>query len=911
MNIPLVTSFLEKLQSRQQEQEAIALEELKARYHAFRIFLENNGTALELLAKLDSLLIRGDSDEIKKLVADLISVTTELVDGLNILSNYGHVQLYGFHGRMSEQIFAIQDTIKDEDARDFCIPLSQLPRNGERLAGKKAANIARLKRLALPVPDGFICTVYATKRFLKMGTLAADIQRILRDITQGRLELNRGANRITTKIMDAPLPDELARSLENQYQLLAKQGLGDPEASLPISVRSSGVAEDGVEYSFAGQFSSVLNVVGVPSLFVAFKEVIASGFSARAISYRLNAGLPPLDFDLAVLCQIMAPVDCAGVLFTVDAVEPENGRMLISAVPGLGTLAVGGTSPADLYRPPRSAMEGALPGMEDEFSCQIGPKTSRQADMLLDGSQINTKTMREIPLPDGGTRIEQVDPLRGNMPLLNSWVIARLMYFGMLLENLWGMPQDIEWAYSAEHGLSLLQARPLRLAAKSGRKPQHDTTDRLLQGICASSGKVVGCVRKAHSINDLIALGSEQSKLRSLPTIVVLPQSIVEASNLLPLCRGAIIDTGNPTDHLSCIARELGMPMLTDCQEALTTLTDGQWIILDADNGSVFTASEVVSSAAIKAFNDQQKNKTSPATADPLTKFRSGTIAAEREALRKLLLPLNLTDAYGSTFSILECRSIHDIIRYAHEMAVLAMFSTGDAIMDFAGSLLRQLDIGVPISFLLIDVGGGIRRSHESFLRKQLALHKPLDLNDILCIPLQALCKGLLTPNLSYHSAPDAGAMSGILSRTLLDKRGKRPAGSFNYALVARDYINLNAKVEYHFAMLDAICGRNTRANYIRFRFKGGGAGLERGHRRAIFLQKVLEENGFFTTVVGDLITASLTGASRDRVYKQLIMLGRLFGYSRFLDGVMHDEKSPEIFARAFLEGKYNTREFE
>lgn len=239
------------------------------------------------------------------------------------------------------------------------------------------------------------------------------------------------------------------------------------------------------------------------------------------------------------------------------------------------------------------------------------------------------------------------------------------------------------------------------------------------------------------------------------------------------------------------------------------------------------------------------------------------------------------------------------------------MFSTGDAIMDFAGGLLRPLDLGVPFSFLLIDIGGGIRRSPESFLRKQLAFHKPLGPDDILCIPLQALCEGLMTPGLCYHSAPNAGAISGVFSRTLLDQGSRRPAGTFNYALVARDYINLNAKVEYHFAMLDAICGRNNRANYIRFRFKGGGAGMERGHRRAIFLQTVLEQNGFFTTVVGDLITASLTGASQTRVYNQLIMLGQLFGYSRFLDGIMNDDDSPAKFAQAFLDGHYDTRELE
>jgi pyruvate,water dikinase len=186
-----------------------------------------------------------------------------------------------------------------------------------------------------------------------------------------------------------------------------------------------------------------------------------------------------------------------------------------------------------------------------------------------------------------------------------------------------------------------------------------------------------------------------------------------------------------------------------------------------------------------------------------------------------------------------------------------------------------------------------------------------LSREDILSIPLTALCDGLTTPGLSWHSGPDIDALPGILSRSMLDTRGARPAGSFNYALAARDYLNLNARVEFHFAMLDAVCGKDNHANYIRFRFKGGGAGLERGHRRAIFLRHVLENNAFYTTVAGDLITASLTGATKEVIQERLVMIGRLLGFSRFLDGVMTNDEDPRQLAEAFLAGRYNTRDAE
>jgi len=910
MNIPNpFTSLVEYFSVRRRNREDIAIEELKARYHAFRIFLENNGIALELLATIDNQLIRGEASEIRTLTENLLAVTGELVDGLNLLANDSHASLYAFHGRMSEKVLELLDQFDAGPIGDFCLPLDELPQDAAHTAGRKAANLAQMRRLSLPVPNGFVCSTGAGRRFLGMGKLAADIRRLLRSLEQGQIDLNRAANRIKSIVMDTPLPDDLAQALETAYHKLAAteaetRGNSGP---LAISVRSSGVAEDGVERSFAGQFTSILNVVGVQALYIAYKEVIASGFSARAISYRLNAGLSPLDCEIAVLCQVMATVDCAGVLFTVDPSEHESGRMLVSAVPGLGTLAVGGSSPADLYRPLRSAITENKDSAENKCAIWL---TDEQETLLMDGSQISNKTVREVPKEEGGIRLETMPDEETALPLLSAQTLSRLVHFGELLEDLWGMAQDIEWAYSQHSGLSLLQARPLRLATKGRRRRSLETTERLLSGSCASSGQATGCVRIVRSIKDLVDLDEKNySDLNGQPCIVVLPQSIVDASNLLAHCVGAIVDIGNPTDHLSCIARELGIPMLTGSEQGSTVLKNGQWIILDADNGVVREASPSIREVALQAHQERLHSEKNAGPTDRLTQLRASTISPEREQLRRTLIPLNLTDAYGSTFSLLECRSIHDIIRYTHEMAVLAMFNTGDMVMDYAGGLLRPLEIGVPFSFLVIDLGGGLRRLQEGFIRKQLALHKPLGQDDILSIPLMALCEGLTTPGLSWHSAPDADAFSTVMSKAMLDNRGGRPAGSFNYALAARDYINLNARVEFHFAMLDAICGRDTHANYIRFRFKGGGAGMERGHRRALFLEHVLVKNGFYTTVIDDLITASLTGASKELVYRQLVMIGRLLGFSRFLDGVMSEDDTPLQLAEAFLEGRFDTRE--
>ena len=226
---------------------------------------------------------------------------------------------------------------------------------------------------------------------------------------------------------------------------------------------------------------------------------------------------------------------------------------------------------------------------------------------IMDQAEIGEKTVREVAKKEGGVKLEQISAAEASQPLMDVATIYDLMRYGQLLENIWGMAQDIEWAFSRTSGLSLLQSRPLRLASKGRRNPSYDTAKRLLSGTCASSGKVIGCVRIALSLADLVALDNDKNKtLDQQPTILVLSQSIVDASHLFAQCSGAVVDIGNPTDHLSCVARELGIPMLTGTQHASTTLVNNQWIILDADDGTVREAPESVREAAIEAFKKRK-----------------------------------------------------------------------------------------------------------------------------------------------------------------------------------------------------------------------------------------------------------------------------------------------------------------
>jgi len=881
----LVDAVLRRFKQRRQAREQAALTELKARYHAFRVFLENNGRALESIVAVDGLLHRAEPADVRAAVETFIEVSGEMVDGLNLLAADRYAVLYALHGRLAEQIDAdLRNLGQIALARAACIGLDQLEPTAPLQAGAKAVHLARLRQMGLPVPNGFVCTVRACKNFLRGGQLAERLRHLLHEAEIGRLAVPAAATRIRELVLAAPLPPDMVIAVTSAYRHLAEAEGDDATTSLAVSVRSSGAAEDGIEHSFAGQFTTLLNVRGEEALLAACRQVIASGFSARAIAYRINAGLPPFDFDLAVLVQIMVAAETAGVLFTVDPSLPESGRMLISAVPGLGTTAVGGAAPADLYRPLRATPQ--------DRSLIV----AEWVDM-----HIARKTQREVPDPAGGLRREAVAGAEADQPLLSRPLLAQLVEIGRTIEELEGLPQDVEWA-CVQGRLHILQARPLRLAAGSGQRPQapHPAAP-LGTGFCASSGKAVGRARLVRSVAELHRLEERLPEtIVEGPLILVLPHSIVDAARLLPHCAGILVDMGNPTDHLACVAREHAVPMVTGMQTGLADLHDRQWLMVDADHGLVVAAPESVRQQVLSSPR-RQTGRPEPAASPALA------LSPARHNLRERIVALNLTDAYGPTFSLAECRSLHDIVRYAHEMAVLTMFSAGDQVIEDAGGLLRPMDIGVPFSFLVIDLGGGIRRATPRTGRKRLSLRRTLGRDDVLSAPLAALCDGMTTPGLRWHVPADLGALPEILSRTMHDQRGARPVGACNYALVARDYLNLNARVECHFAMVDAVCGRDSHANYIRFRFKGGGAGLARSHRRALFLQQVLERNGFYTTVAGDLVTASLSGAGRERIAGQLAMVGRLFGFSRFLDGAMRDDEVPLRLAEAFLAGQYDS----
>ena len=893
----IVSGIFQKLRDRRLDRAAKFLEVLKARYHTFRILLANNEYSLDLMRSVDQSLRSGSSD-LPELAEELLSVTYELVDGLNRLSEGRHERLFETHHNLADAIRRELDSMMAaKSCTPACVFMDELSTDLRREVGGKAANLALLRRAGFPVPNGFAVTSSSCGGMLAANGLDIFIRQRAQKLEAG---YNRGADfeadtdEIRLRILDAVLPEEFEKELRRAYERLVGP-LSDESGSCSrvggpgtVSVRSSALVEDRAEHSFAGQFKSVLNVISFDGFKDALKEVIASTYSPRSISYRLHAGLPLAGYDMAVLCQRMVQAESAGIVFTVDPAAPESGRMLISAVPGLGIAAVSGSAPVDMYRPLREHAD---------------------SEAMEDWAQIAEKTRRISARTEGGVEEIELSGTERNLPVLPEERIRSLVRLSRRVESLLGKPQDIEWAVSREGEIMVLQSRDIRLTLKNRRTAEAARGEVLLRGgVCASPGRSVGKVKIVHSTGDFDAWRKNSARG---PEILVLPQSISDAAGFIADFEGVVVDLGNPADHLAVVAREYSRPMLTGAGKAGQTLRDGQWVVLDADMAIIYKAPEEVWEGA------QQTVNTAPPKVEGLPKsppYARGDFAGpggrlahadrvgmppETTRLRQLIEPLNLTDAYGPTFSIQECRSLHDLIRYAHEMAVMAMFQTGDDILESAEVLVRRLDGAVPLHFLIMDLGGGIAPGSRTF---------KVRLDEILSVPMLALWRGMLTPGLRWSQPPPAAMVSGLLSRSMLDSGSARPVGRQNYALITRDYLNLNARVDYHFAMVDTVCGTNPRENHVRFRFKGGGTTAVQRERRAMFITEVLEANNFFVDQRGDLVTASILETRQPETEDRLVMLGRLLGFSRLLDATMRDDTVGRKVAQAFLDGDYGLK---
>jgi len=291
--------------------------------------------------------------------------------------------------------------------------------------GRKAATLARLAGEGFPVPQFFVVPSAALGRHLEANGIAWPGPV---DAAGGRERLMR----LGEDLRAAPMPPAVRGPVLEAYD-----GLCRNSRHARVAVRSSGAEEDAVGASFAGQFTSVLDVTGHDALLAAVAACWSSYLSAKSLGYRAERGITfGAEPRLAVIVQVQVFSQKAGVLFTVHPLEPGGGTACIEANFGMGDSVAGGLATPDTVTVSRSGGE--------VVEAQIGTK----------------RRMTSVSRESTGTGVHEVDGCRRSSPVLTDAQMRELLEIGLRIEQLLGGPQDIEWAYDAER-LWILQARPI------------------------------------------------------------------------------------------------------------------------------------------------------------------------------------------------------------------------------------------------------------------------------------------------------------------------------------------------------------------------------------------------------------------------------------------------------------------
>ena len=308
----------------------------------------------------------------------------------------------------------------------FLLPLADQHATVERVGGK-GASLARLARAGFSVPMGFHITTAAYEHFVG----ANDLHRVIRATTAARCADNpgareRAASTIAAAFAAGTMPDTLAQAIHQAYARLGSGGV-------PLAVRSSATVEDLPTCSFAGQQATYLNISGA-DLLVAIKRCWASLWTARAMSYRAQAGIHTANISIAVVVQELVAAEVAGVLFTANPITGARHQVMINASWGLG--------------------EAIVSGLVTPDSLIVDKTTGR-----IVVQEIADKVVMTVRSA-GGTHEVPVLARQRRQPVLTAAQAAELVQLGLAVERLYEQPMDIEWAMHDDH-IFVVQARPI------------------------------------------------------------------------------------------------------------------------------------------------------------------------------------------------------------------------------------------------------------------------------------------------------------------------------------------------------------------------------------------------------------------------------------------------------------------
>jgi pyruvate,water dikinase len=827
---------------------------LRDKYEAFKSLLRNDKRAHELMAELEEIyydMVRVDFRVIEDKYDEFSHCVSNMVEDITKMCPSRYLDLKDYFKKFDFYVRFMLAPKEYDFSPPFTIPLSDISADDLTLVGGKALNLGIIKRtLELPIPTGFVITTNAFHYFIEYNDLWKSINERLSELDiNSTSSLGDISKDLRDSILNAQTPPEIQDDILDRFQSLFKK----TDRDVRVAIRSSAVGEDS-RSSFAGQYRTVLNV-GEKEILDAYKEVIASKYEPRALYYRINYGLSDLETPMAVIALEMIDAAASGVIYTRELDYSESDELSIHSIWGLGELLVSGEASPDII------------------------KVSKDHNPHIVHKKIGLKPKQMVFSRNGGTETIPVDDEKQESVSLDDRSALALSNWAIRLEKHYDEPQDIEWCMDQEDNLFLLQSRPLKLEEREAMPlesiPKNVPNAVLLSGgEKACSGVGAGKVFKIEHESDLDTLPEG--------AILVARNTLPKYVKVMDRLSAVVTDIGSPAGHFSSVAREFGVPTLVNTGEATAKLTQGKEVTVHADG-------KVVYDGFVESLLEL-----------PVTRRKLISDSPFERRLRYIInfvSPLRLTDPQSPSFVAEGVRSLHDIIRFSHEKAVQEMFHMGEKRVRKVGGS-RKLISHIPMIFYVFDVGGG--------LKEELANKRTVTMDEIESVPMKEIFRGLSHPDIQWSDFThfnweeyDRIVMSGgIIS--------PESAMLASYAVISRNYLNLNLRFGYHFVILDSICQENPEDNYIMFRFSGGGTEFENRALRANFLTRVLERLGFDVDKKGDLVDGQLGHEDEKSVRKKLDIIGRLLGATRLMDMYLKDHAMVERFVEEFMNGRYH-----
>jgi pyruvate,water dikinase len=446
----------------------------------------------------------------------------------------------------------------------------------EAVGGKNASlgeMISQLAASGVRVPGGFATTAHAFREFLAHGGLAKKINARLETLnTDDVRALAEAGAEIRRWVEETPFPPALEAAIRAEF---ARMTTDNPGAS--FAVRSSATAEDLPDASFAGQQETFLNVVGIDDVLHKMREVFASLYNDRAISYRVHKGFAHSDVALSAGVQRMvrSDVGSAGVMFTIDTESGFKDVVFITSSYGLGeTVVQGAVNPDEFYVHKPALKAGKLAIIRRN----LGSKLVR---MEFSSEQEKSATGKLVKTTD-------TPPEHRNRYSLSDVEVTELARYALVIEEHYGRPMDIEWGRDGKDGkLYILQARPETVKSQ-GTQIEHRYKLKGHSTILAE-GRAIGQKIGTGPVR-LVQSAAEMERVQPGDVLV----TDMTDPNWEPVMKRAsaiVTNRGGRTCHAAIIARELGIPAVVGCGDATEVLKDGALVTVvcsEGDTGRVY-----------------------------------------------------------------------------------------------------------------------------------------------------------------------------------------------------------------------------------------------------------------------------------------------------------------------------------